>query len=119
MNRKEKLFMSIAWTPKATVQAVLGPLFLSKVVSITDKSYWDTESNKQNWLLSNPEEDISSWDPLIIKEKWTEWGENILTTAVLSILITAPLGAILITSLGPKLLEKDENYDDDTNEKDE
>ena len=119
LNHKEKLFVCIAWMPKATVQAALGPLFLSKVVSMTDKSYWDTESNKENWLLSNPEEDISSWDPLIVKEKWTEWGENILTIAVLSILLTAPLGAILITSLGPKLLEKDESYDDNTNEKDE
>ena len=119
LNRKEKLFMCIAWMPKATVQAALGPLFLSKVVSITDKSYWDTEYNKENWLLSNPEEDITNWDPLVIKEEWEEWGKNILTIAVLSILITAPLGAVLITSLGPRLLEKDESHDDNTNEKDE
>ncbi len=31
-------------------------------------------------------------------------GEQILTLAVLSILITAPLGAISILALGPKLL---------------
>jgi len=32
-------------------------------------------------------------------------GEEILTLAVLSILITAPLGAISILALGPKLLD--------------
>ena len=34
-------------------------------------------------------------------------GEQILTLAVLSILITAPLGAISILALGPKLLTSD------------
>jgi hypothetical protein len=32
------------------------------------------------------------------------WGEQILTMAVLSIILFAPLGAILIQSLGPVLL---------------
>ena len=43
-----------------------------------------------------------------IKYGRTEWqgmGEEILTLAVLSILITAPLGAISILAFGPKLLE--------------
>ena len=35
-------------------------------------------------------------------------GEQILTLAVLSILITAPLGAICILALGPSLLESEE-----------
>ena len=39
-------------------------------------------------------------------------GKNILTLAVLSILITAPLGAISIQALGPKLLEQDPSYDE-------
>ena len=39
-------------------------------------------------------------------------GNNILTLAVLSILITAPLGAISILALGPKLLEQDPRYDE-------
>ena len=34
-------------------------------------------------------------------------GQQILTLAVLSILITAPLGAVSILALGPKLLETD------------
>lgn len=35
-----------------------------------------------------------------------DYGEKILTTCVLSIILTAPTGAILITLLGPRLLTK-------------
>ena len=115
LNWKEKIFMSIAWIPKATVQAALGPIFLHKV-NLMEESYWDTESNRQKWLLSNPHKNSTDWDPLIIKRQWEEWGENILTIAVLSILVTAPVGAILISSLGPKLLDKDEYQDDNESE---
>lgn len=38
-----------------------------------------------------------------------ERGVQILTLAVLSILVTAPIGAIAIATLGPKLLEKEED----------
>jgi len=40
-------------------------------------------------------------------------GEQILTLAVLSILITAPLGAVSIMGLGPKLLEKKKNEEEE------
>lgn len=40
------------------------------------------------------------------ESKEHEYGEKILTVCVLSIMITAPIGAILITLLGPKLLTK-------------
>ena len=40
-------------------------------------------------------------------------GEQILTLAVLSILITAPLGAVSIMGLGPKLLKKQKNNEDE------
>lgn len=40
-------------------------------------------------------------------KEYEEMGEQILTLAVLSILITAPLGAVSILALGPKLLEAD------------
>ena len=39
------------------------------------------------------------------RTEWQPMGEEILTLAVLSILITAPLGAISILAFGPKLLE--------------
>ena len=42
------------------------------------------------------------------KPEWEPMGREILTLAVLSILITAPLGAFSIVFLGPRLLEKQE-----------
>ena len=80
---KEKIFMAFAWLPKATVQAALGPIFLDNV------------------LKQTPEQ----WKLLGDKEEWTNMGNDILTLAVLSILITAPIGAVCILGLGPKLLE--------------
>jgi len=81
LNVKEKIFMSFAWMPKATVQAALGPLALSKAKNMGDTDFY----------------------PI---------GEQILTMAVLSILLTAPLGAVAIMGLGPKLLSMDLENDD-------
>ncbi len=64
---KEKLFIAIAYTPKATVQAAIGALPLSVGVAS---------------------------------------GDTILAFAVLSILITAPLGAIGINKTAVSLLEE-------------
>merc|ERR1711942_277118 len=80
LTRKEKIFMAFAWLPKATVQAALGPIFLDNVLK-----------NNLNGDVVNP-----------------ETGQSILTLAVLSILITAPLGAIAILALGPLLLTNDD-----------
>jgi len=90
LNVKEKIFMAFAWLPKATVQAALGPIFLDNVLKVADDKWGD--------------------DGLGDKAEWTAMGNDILTLAVLSILITAPLGAVSILALGPKLLEKDPNF---------
>lgn len=37
------------------------------------------------------------------------YGMDVLTVAVLSILITAPIGALIISLLGPRLLQKPKN----------
>lgn len=66
LNIKEKLFVIIAYTPKATVQAAIGAIPLSMGV---------------------------------------ESGDLILSLAVLSIIITAPLGAIAIKVSGKRLLQ--------------
>merc|ERR1711997_906934 len=100
LNVKEKIFMAFAWMPKATVQAALGPIFLDNVFKVP-KNLWDTPENKAAWIASGRNE--TEWAPI---------GNDILTLAVLSILITAPLGAVCILGLGPKLIEsnkKDEN----------
>ena len=65
---KEKLFIIIAYLPKATVQASIGAIALSEGLSC---------------------------------------GVVVLTAAVVSILITAPLGAILTDNLHQKLLTKE------------
>ncbi len=66
-NSKEKLFCTIAYSPKATVQAAIGAIPLSMGIPS---------------------------------------GEIILALAVLSIIITAPLGAIGINLSAEKLLDK-------------
>ena len=67
LNKKERLFCAIAYTPKATVQAAIGTIPLARGLSC---------------------------------------GEIVLTVAVVSILLTAPFGAICVDNLYKKLLEK-------------
>jgi len=79
LANKEKAFVGIAWLPKATIQAALGGVLLAKAES--DDKY----------------------------DKYKEDGLIILTGSVFSILLTAPIGSILLTLFGPKLLQKSVN----------
>ncbi|KAF8764998.1 Sodium/hydrogen exchanger 9B2 like protein [Argiope bruennichi] len=79
LTLKEQIFVTFAGLPKATVQAAIGPVALSLAKK----------------LQLGPEIE--------------EFGIMILTTAVLSILIAAPLGATSIALLAPRLLERDVN----------
>ncbi|NWV61317.1 SL9B2 protein, partial [Malurus elegans] len=72
---KEKVFVSLAWIPKATVQAAIGSLAL------------DTARRHQD-------------------EQLEKYGMDVLTVAFLAILITAPIGALVIGLAGPRLLQK-------------
>lgn len=74
-NLKEKIFISLAWMPKATVQAAIGSVAL------------DTARVTGNKQLE-------------------EYGMDVLTVAFLGILITAPIGALIIGLTGPKMLQK-------------
>ncbi|GBN92685.1 Sodium/hydrogen exchanger 9B2 [Araneus ventricosus] len=87
LTLKEQIFVTFAGLPKATVQAAIGPVALSL-------------ARKQQL---GPEAE--------------EFGITILTTAVLSILIAAPLGATSIALLAPRLLEKDANNSDHEKQK--
>lgn len=93
LTEKERLFIALVWIPKATVQAALCsfPLMLAKDVMDSDHQDFD------NYIL---------------------WGNQIVSTAILSILITAPLGLVFIEFLGPRWLTKDEdeNSKDQNNE---
>uniref|UniRef100_A0A671Q1X6 Cation/H+ exchanger transmembrane domain-containing protein n=1 Tax=Sinocyclocheilus anshuiensis TaxID=1608454 RepID=A0A671Q1X6_9TELE len=75
-NMKEKIFISLAWMPKATVQAAIGSTALDMARSAGD-------------------------------EQLQIYGLDVLTVAVLAILITAPIGALAIGLTGPKLLQQD------------
>jgi len=79
-TNKERAFMAFAWIPKATVQAALGGLALKEAAKISDDA---------------------------AREEYEEYGNAMLTTAVFAIVITAPLGAIMINTLGTKWLEYD------------
>jgi solute carrier family 9B (sodium/hydrogen exchanger), member 1/2 len=75
-NLKEKMFILVSWIPKATVQAAVGSIALDLA--------------KQQ---ANNKEEINL-------------ATTVLNIAVLSIVVTAPLGTILISKLAPKLLTK-------------
>ena len=69
-NRKEKLFVSLAWLPKATVQAALGPVALGKAKEALAKYMRETQS----------EQDCGSED--ILDSGMTDW--NISNVNILS-----------------------------------
>jgi NhaP-type Na+/H+ or K+/H+ antiporter len=73
---QERLFIALAWIPKATVQAAIGALAL------------DLARQYQ----SGPQDEIR--------------GIQIVTIAVLAILVTAPIGALAIAWTGPRWLER-------------
>uniref|UniRef100_A0A1I8GBK7 Na_H_Exchanger domain-containing protein n=1 Tax=Macrostomum lignano TaxID=282301 RepID=A0A1I8GBK7_9PLAT len=73
---RERFFIPFAWLPKATVQAVIGP-------AVLDTAYRTGAGPKAQAM-----------------------GAQILTVSVLAIVITAPLGAILISLLAPRLLNR-------------
>lgn len=77
-NMKEKLFIALAWMPKATVQAAIGSTAL------------DMARTKHDETLQ-------------------KYGLEVLTVAVLAILFTAPVGALIIGLSGPRLLQKPKN----------
>ena len=89
LDHREKVFVSLAWIPKATVQAAIGPLALDMA----------------NAALINASENILEHDKSIL-DKRVELGKQLLTMAVLSILVTAPLGAFAIMTTGTRLLKK-------------
>ncbi|XP_072051345.1 sodium/hydrogen exchanger 9B2-like [Amphiura filiformis] len=82
LNFKERLFIALAWLPKATVQAAIGGIALDEARRLGAGE----EAERQ--------------------------GEQLLTLAVLSIVITAPIGAIAIALGGPKFLQKSSGESD-------
>eukprot|EP00891_Asterochloris_glomerata_P004958 jgi/Astpho2/4958/e_gw1.00070.58.1_t len=79
-NKKEQLFMASSWVPKATIQGALGsvPLLLiqSRLSGKADYAQYET------------------------------WGSEILHATAFSILITAPVGLLVIGLLGKTCLKQ-------------
>ena len=73
LSKPERLFVALAWLPKATVQAAVGAVALDAAES-------DGAEDR---------------------------ARVVLTVAVLAIVLTAPLGAVLIAVFGPRLLTHD------------
>lgn len=84
----EKCFFGFAWIPKATVQAAIGGTTLNSAIALSTKEV-------------RPQ----------VKEQWIEYGKDLISMAVIAVIITAPLGAILTNTLGPKWLHEDKDFD--------
>jgi NhaP-type Na+/H+ or K+/H+ antiporter len=84
---KEKLYSMISWCPKATVQAALATAALDFI----------TQQIKAGVFVEN--------DPVVLQ--YLDNAMVILTTAILSIIMTAPLFAVLMLKTAPLLLEDD------------
>ena len=104
LEHKERAFVALSWIPKATVQAALCAVPLQKIKDALEKEHCTTAS-----------------PPVCDEyyEKWEKWGYDVLTTAVLSILMTAPLGLIFIQVLGPRWLNRDVITDADSDSDDD
>merc|ERR1719408_457220 len=89
---KEKAYSMISWCPKATVQAALATAALDYItVQIKSGVFVET-------------------DPAVVQ--FLENAMVILTTAILSIIMTAPLFAVLMLQLAPRLLDDDKEEEE-------
>merc|ERR1719215_1527697 len=89
---KEKLYSMISWCPKATVQAALATAALD---------YITVQIKSDEFVATDPE-----------VKQFLENAMVILTTAILSIIMTAPLFAVLMTKCAPILLDDDTGTDE-------
>lgn len=80
LNMREKIFVGLSWMAKATVQAALGPVAIDEVRKLAGGD---------------------DYDPVLM-----QYAETVVTVCILSIVITAPIGAIVISLTGPRLLSK-------------
>lgn len=83
---RERVFIAVAWIPKATVQAALASVPLDLMISALNSGSVSAENQdfKRQVLQAR----------------------IVLIGCVLAVLISAPLGSALITLLGPRFLER-------------
>jgi len=92
---KEKIFSMLSWCPKATVQAALATAALDHITV-------QVNSGQPGWSQANLEPGDQLYENAMV----------ILTTAILSIIMTAPLFAVLMIQMGPRLLDDDREAGD-------
>jgi len=124
LNMKERMFVALAWLPKATVQAAIGPLALDKAKQALATRFPGQDCNPVMVDIKEPLPGTTlvrdmvngtmvqgysgdGGDLLVTLCDMVTYGDKVLTIAVLVILITAPIGAIAIMTGGPKLLDND------------
>merc|ERR1712100_535910 len=91
---KEKLYSMVSWCPKATVQAALATAALDYI----------TVQIKGGVFVAT--------DPVVLQ--YLDNAMVILTTAILSIIMTAPLFAVLMLQFAPRLLDDDREEEECT-----
>ncbi|PSN35039.1 Sodium/hydrogen exchanger 9B2 [Blattella germanica] len=100
---KEKIFVAWAWFPKATVQIInldLHYIFLSTNMILMIMLL--------NLILQAAIGPVALDIARQIRSEEAEtYATKVLIVAVLAILVTAPTGAILISILGPRLLQRE------------
>ena len=118
LSLKERLFVALAWLPKATVQAAIGPIALDKAKHLLASSYPDLDCSTVSASIMavnttiTPGDDMSTDIAPQTVCAWLEYGNVVLTVAVAVIIITAPIGAVAIMMSGPRLLEVEERKTD-------
>lgn len=108
-NIREKLFIALAWMPKATVQVFslkkLNKVFRRLLVVTWRTAELNSFFNFQAAIGSTALDMARTRQD----EQMQKYGIDVLTVAVLSILLTAPVGALIIGLCGPCLLQKPKN----------
>jgi len=89
---KEKAFLAVSWMPKATVQAALGGTIL-------------------NFVREDLIEDLE------LREEWRNHGKTMLTSSIFAIIITVPIGTILINTLSHRWLQQCQEHPEDPEQK--
>ncbi|XP_035221844.1 sodium/hydrogen exchanger 9B2-like [Stegodyphus dumicola] len=89
LNLREVIFVSTSWLSKATVQAAVGSQALDYSRTYNKGTEFETH------------------------------GKQVLMMSVISIILTAPLGAALMNGLGPYLLKKDGSVENQPMESDD
>ena len=103
LSVSERLFVALAWLPKATVQAAIGPLALDQAKRLLAERY---PGQACPAVLHSPTAPANSTEQQGLEAvcDMVGHGNTVLTIAVLVILVTAPLGAVAIMTGGPRML---------------